>query len=74
MVTNSPRETSLSGEKQGLPPMHSPVKMPVFFIHSAANRQPRPRVSEYWLASVGFRIWMVTVASREVFPAASVAV
>ena len=50
------------------------MKIPVFFIHSAANWQSFPRVSVYWVASVGFRTVMVTVASRETFPAGSVAV
>ena len=74
MVTNSPRLTSLPGWKQPLPPMDSAVKMPVFFIHSAAKRQELSTVSVYCLASVGFTMVMVTMASRETFPAGSVAV
>ena len=74
MVTNSPLVTCRSGEKQGLPPTFSPTKMPVFFIHSALKRQLFPAVSVYCPASVGFRMLTVTVASREVFPAGSVAV
>ena len=74
MVTNSPRVTVLSGLKQALPATHSPVKIPVFFIHSAAKQQLFPVVSVYWVLSVGFRIVMVTVASRDTLPEASAAV
>ena len=74
MVTNSPRLTVRSGPKQGFPATFSPEKIPVFFIHSAENRQSLPTVSVYWVASAGLRMVMVTVASREVFPEASVAV
>ena len=74
MVTNSPRVTARSGEKQALDPTVSPVKMPVWRIHSAAKRQSFPAVSVYWVASLGLRIVMVTVASRDTFPAGSAAV
>ena len=50
------------------------MKIPVCFIHSAANRQSFPAVSVYWVSSSGFRIVMVTVASRDTFPAGSAAV
>ena len=74
IVTNSPRVTARSGEKQAKEPTVSPVKMPVCFIHSAAKRQSLPAVSVYWVASLGFRMVMVTVASRDTLPAGSAAV
>ena len=74
MVRNSPRLTVAPGLKHRLSPTCSPEKMPVLRIHSAVNRQVVPAVSEYWRSSLGLRIRMVTVASRDRLPAGSVAV